>query len=390
LIGVNLYTSALTCIEKRIFLCTLPRTCKEMADIPPLTSLRPDRFDRPDILKQLNAASRKLAELKGVAASMPNQGILIGTLGLQEAKDSSEIENIVTTHDELFREVACPGSAGSAAAKEVAYYRQALRVGFEAVRRNGLLTNNDILRIQAELERNHAGFRKLPGTALKGEGGRTVYTPPQNPDDILALMTDLERFINDDALFEADPLVKMALIHHQFESIHPFYDGNGRTGRIINVLYLVKQGLLDIPVLYLSRHIVRTKADYYRLLQETRDRDSWEEWVLYMLTAVERTAAEGIATIQAVKALLMDYKHRIRAGYRFYSQDLINNLFAYPYTKIEFVEKDLKVSRLTAAKYLEALVAGGFLHKRKIGRSNYYINVPLYGILTGESPPVPR
>jgi len=353
-----------------------------MTEILPLTSLRPGRFDRPDILKQLNTASRKLAELKGVAASMPNQGILISTLGLQEAKDSSEIENIVTTHDELFREAVFPDSASSATAKEVAHYSQALRVGFDAVRKTGLLTNNDILRIQEELERNRAGFRKLPGTALKGDSGRTVYTPPQNPDEILALMGDLERFINDDALFDADPLIKMALIHHQFESIHPFYDGNGRTGRIINVLYLVKQGLLDIPVLYLSRHIVRTKTDYYRLLQEARDRDTWEDWVLYMLTAVEQTAADGIATIQAIKALLMDYKHRIRAGYRFYSQDLINNLFSYPYTKIEFVEHDLKVSRLTATKYLEALVAGGFLQKRKVGRSNYYINVPLFDILT--------
>jgi len=361
-----------------------------MTPIPPLTALRPERFDRPDILKQLNAASRKLAELKGVAASMPNQGILISTLGLQEAKDSSEIENIVTTHDELFREAAFPDVASSAATKEVAHYRQALRVGFEAVRISGLLTNNHILEIQAELERNRAGFRKLPGTALKGDGGRTVYVPPQDAAVVEALMADLEKFINDEALFDADPLVKMALIHHQFESIHPFYDGNGRTGRIVNVLYLVKQGLLDIPVLYLSRHIVRTKADYYRLLQEVRDRGTWEDWVLYMLAAVEHTAAEGIATIQAIKALLMDYKHRIRAGHRFYSQDLINNLFSYPYSKIEFVQHDLKVSRLTATKYLEALTTAGFLRKRKIGRSNFYINLPLYGILTGEAPPADR
>lgn len=361
-----------------------------MTSIQPLTALRPERFDRPDILKRLNAASRKLAELKGVAASMPNQGILISTLGLQEAKDSSEIENIVTTHDELFREAAFPDAVGSSAAKEVAHYRQALRVGFEAVRSSGLLTNNHILQIQAELERNRAGFRKLPGTELKGAGGRVVYTPPQDATVVEKLMADLERFINDDALFDADPLVKMALIHHQFESIHPFYDGNGRTGRIINVLYLVKQGLLEIPVLYLSRHILRTKADYYRLLQEVRDRDAWEEWVLYMLTAVEQTAAEGIATIQSIKALLMDYKHRIRAAHRFYSQDLINNLFSYPYTKIEFVQHDLKVSRLTATKYLEALSVAGFLHKRKVGRSNYYINRPLYAILTGEALPTER
>lgn len=358
-----------------------------MTEIPSLSALQPARFDRPDILKQLNAASRQLAELKGVAATMPNQGILISTLGLQEAKDSSEIENIVTTHDELFRDLAFPEGAGSAAAKEVARYRQALSIGYAAVRDSGLLTNNHILEIQAELEHNRAGWRKLPGTALKGDGGRVVYTPPQNPDTIVALMADLERFINESVPFDADPLVKMALIHHQFESIHPFYDGNGRTGRIINVLYLVKQGLLDIPVLYLSRHIVRTKTDYYRLLQDVRERDAWEDWVLYMLSAVEHTAAETIATIKAIKTLLLEYKRRIRSAYRFYSQDLLNNLFSFPYTKIEFVARDLKVSRLTATKYLEALVQGGFLTKRKVGRSNYYINLPLYGILTGEALP---
>jgi len=357
-----------------------------MSEIQALTTLNPSRFDRPDILKKLALAGRQLAELKGVAATMPNQGILISALGLQEAKDSSAIENIVTTHDELFRNAAFPEGA-SGAAKEVARYRQALRVGFDAVRDTGLLTNNHILRIQSELEQNSAGFRKLPGTMLRAGDGRTVYTPPQDPAAIVALMGDLERFINDDGLFAADPLIKMALIHHQFESIHPFYDGNGRTGRIINVLYLVQKGLLDIPVLYPSRHIVRTKSDYYRLLQEVREKDSWEEWVLYLLEAVESTATEGIAGIRAIRALLMDYKHRIRAGYRFYSQDLINNLFAHPYTKIEFVQADLGVSRLTATRYLEALTAGGFLRKRKVGRSNYYMNLPLYGVLAGDAMP---
>jgi len=355
-----------------------------MAEIYPFSALQASRFDRPDILKRLTSASRSLAELKGVAASMPNQGILISTLGLQEAKDSSAIENIVTTHDELFRDAAFPDSAGSAAAKEVARYGKALRIGFEAVKSTGLLTNNHILRIQSELERNTAGFRKLPGTALKASDGRVVYTPPQDPSVIGGLMSELERFINESTGFNADPLIKMALIHHQFESVHPFYDGNGRTGRIINVLYLVKEGLLDTPVLYMSRHIVRTKSDYYRLLQDVRERGMWEEWVLYMLTAVENTANEGIRTIQAIKALLLDYKHRIRERHRFYSQDLINNLFSHPYTKIEFIQTDLNVSRLTATKYLEALTVDGFLQKRKVGRSNYYINVPLYGILTGE------
>ncbi|MCH9827105.1 MAG: Fic family protein [Gammaproteobacteria bacterium] len=349
--------------------------------IPPLESLSPSRFDTPAILKRLASASRHLAELKGVAASIPHQGILISTLGMQEAKDSSEIENIVTTHDELFRDDGAPDAAASPAAKEVLRYRQALWLGFDAVRNTGVLTNRNILDIQQELERNRAGFRKLPGTALKDGAGRVIYTPP-SPEQLPALMTDLERFINDGSLFDADPLIRMALIHHQFESIHPFYDGNGRTGRIINVLYLVKEALLDGPVLYLSRHIVLTKPDYYRLLQDVRERDRWEDWVLYMLTAVESTARQAVATIHEIKAVLFDMKHRIRSQHRFYSQDLINNLFSHPYTKIEFVQTDLQVSRLTAARYLEALTDSGFLTKIKLGRSNYYVNKALNDILT--------
>lgn len=352
-----------------------------MTLLPPLESLSPARFETPAILKKLASSSRRLAELKGVAASIPNQGILINTLGLQEAKDSSEIENIVTTHDELFKDDADPEAFTNSAAKEVLRYRQALRVGFEQVRSSGLLTANHIIEIQRELERNSAGFRKLPGTALKDGGGRTVYIPPQDPAEIIDLMRGLERFMNEPDLMDADPLIKMALLHHQFESIHPFYDGNGRTGRIVNVLYLVKEGLLDIPVLYLSRHIVRTKADYYRLLQAVRDQDSWEEWVLYILQAVEATAQQTIQTVQAIKAALMDYKHRIRAEHKFYSQDLINNLFSHPYTKIEFLQRDLDVSRLTATKYLDTLADTSFVRKLKIGRSSYYVNLALNQIL---------
>jgi Fic family protein len=360
-----------------------------MSGLTPLEALAPARFDTPAILKALARASRQLAELKGIAASIPNQGILINTLGLQEAKDSSEIENIVTTHDELFKDDVLPEAFANPAAKEVLRYRQALRVGFDQVSASGLLTANHIVDIQGVLERNNAGFRKLPGTALKDGGGRTVYTPPQDPAQIVALMGGLERFINDAELFDADPLIKMALIHHQFESIHPFYDGNGRTGRILNVLYLVKEGLLDIPVLYLSSHIVRTKADYYRLLQSVRDADAWEAWVQYMLEAVELTAGQTITTIHGIKAALFDYKHRIREGFKFYSQDLINNLFTHPYTRIDFVQRDLQVSRLTATKYLDALAEAGFVRKQKIGRGNYYVNEALTSLLQAQpaSPP---
>ncbi len=346
-----------------------------------LETLDARRFETPAILRLLASSSRKLAELKGIAASIPNQAILINTLGLQEAKDSSEIENIVTTHDELFKDEVLPEAFANPAAKEVMRYRQALRVGFELVRQSGLLTSNHIIQIQGELERNNAGFRKLPGTALKDGAGRTVYTPPQDPEEIKALMRDLERFMNESDLFDADPLIKMALIHHQFESIHPFYDGNGRTGRIINVLYLVKEGLLDIPVLYLSQHIVRNKRTYYDLLQRVRMDDVWEDWVLYLLEAVEITAGRTLLTVQAIKTALMDYKHRIRDQHKFYSQDLINNLFGHPYTKIEFLQRDLKVSRMTATRYLDALSDTGFLVKQKIGRGNYYVNVALNQIL---------
>lgn len=354
-----------------------------MSVLSALETLGSARFETPAILKRLVSAHRRLAEFKGVAASMPNQGILLNTLALQEAKDSSEIENIITTHDELFREVALDRTT-TPAAREVARYNHALRVGLELVRGSGLLTGNHIVQIQAALEKNRAGYRKLPGTVLKSGTGHVVYTPP-SPEALPGLMSDLERFINDDALLDIDPLIKMALIHHQFESIHPFYDGNGRTGRIVNVLYLVKQGLLDIPVLYLSRAIVRSKADYYHLLQSVREQDRWDDWVLYLLGAVERTAADGILTIQAIKDAMMDYKHRIRAGHKFYRQDLINNLFSHPYTKIELLQRDLKVSRLTATRYLDVLTADGFLSKRKVGRSNYYINIPLFRILAGEA-----
>ncbi|MDH4377967.1 MAG: Fic family protein [Ramlibacter sp.] len=348
-----------------------------------LHQLSTRRFETPEILKRLASSSRQLAELKGVAATIPNQGILINTLGMQEAKDSSEIENIVTTHDELFRDEARPDGAASAAAKEVLRYRQALQVGYEQVRSTGLLTVRNIVDIQMALERNQAGFRKLPGTTLQDAAGRVVYTPPQDVAEIERLMRDLERFINEETLFDADPLIKMALVHHQFESIHPFYDGNGRTGRILNVLYLVKSGLLDIPVLYLSQHIVRTKSRYYELLQAVREHDAWEDWVLYMLEAVETTARQAVITIGAIRSALMDYKHRIRSAHKFYSQDLINNLFTHPYTKIEFVQADLGVSRLTATKYLDALAAAGFVDKLRVGRSNYFINVALQRILVG-------
>lgn len=335
------------------------------------------------VLKALPAAHAALAELKGIATTIPNQNILINTLGLQEAKDSSAIENIITTHDDLYKSELNLNAFKSLQAKEVQNYIAALKKGFELTTLTGLLTNNSILQIQEILEDNKAGFRRLPGTALKNAAtGKTVYTPPQDYEEILRLMSNLEQYINDSEMQDCDPLIKMAIIHFQFESIHPFYDGNGRTGRIINILYLILQNLQSLPILYLSNYIIKHKADYYRLLQSVRDENLWEEWVLFMIKGVEQTAKETIELIIKIKELMLDFKHRLRANYKFYSQDLLNNLFKHPYTKIEFVVNDLGVSRLTAANYLNKLAADKMLKKNKLGTGNYYINEELFTLLT--------
>lgn len=335
------------------------------------------------VLKSLPSAHAALAELKGIATTIPNQNILINTIGLQEAKDSSAIENIITTHDDLFKSEINIDFAKSAGAKEVQNYISALKKGFELVKQNGLITNRIILEIQKELERNNAGFRKLPGTALKNTlTGETIYTPPQDFEEINRLMTNLEKFINDPSISDFDPLVKMAVIHYQFESIHPFYDGNGRTGRIINILYLITRNLQNLPVLYLSRYIIQNKSDYYRLLQEIRLKENWEEWLLFMIKGIEKTSRETIGLIIQIRELMMEYKNLLRNNYKFYSQELLNNLFKHPYTKIEFIVNDLGVSRITAAIYLNKLAEDGLLRKEKIGTGNYYVNEKLFKLLS--------
>ncbi len=340
-------------------------------------------IETKNVLKKLTHSHRALAELKGLVGSIPNDSILINTLGLQEAKDSSEIENIITTHDDLYKAELNLEGLKSLNAKEVQNYITALKTGYSLISKRNILTNNDIIQIQSELEKNNAGFRKVPGTSLKNSlTGETIYTPPQDMKVIKDLMTNLEQFINDDEQSEFDPLVKMAIIHYQFESIHPFYDGNGRTGRIINVLYLVMKGLLDLPILYLSHYIIANKSQYYQLLQEVRITGDWENWLLYLIEGVEQTAKQTIEIIKNIQKLMLEYKHLIRANYKFYSQDLLNNLFQHPYTKIEFIQRDLNVSRITAASYLNKLSNDGILVKQKLGTGNYYINHRLYSILT--------
>lgn len=337
------------------------------------------------VLRQANKANRKLAELKGVAQTIPNERILISSLTLQEAKDSSAVENIVTTQDDLYRAGLDAGfTLIGAATKEVLFYREAINEGFKLVRNKNILTLNDIKRIQEVLEQNSAGFRTTPGTQLKrSSDGAVIYTPPQDGQLIVELMSNLEQFINDDELCPIDPLVKMAIIHHQFESIHPFYDGNGRTGRIVNILYLVTSGLLDLPILYLSRYITHNKAGYYERIQAIRNATGdnsaqWEEWILYMLRGVEQTAEETITLVKNIGNLMTKYKNIIRPAFgRKYSHELLNGLFYHPYTKIGHLESNMQVSRQTAAKYLDKLASLGLLQKERMGKENYYINTQL-------------
>ena len=335
------------------------------------------------VMKKTALARSALAEMKGAASSIPNQNILISTLSLQEAKDSSAIENIITTHDELYQADYLKNQFKTIESKEVHKYAEALRWGFKTVQEQGFLSNNHIIKIQEMIEENRAGFRKVAGTELKNEQtGEVVYTPPQTYNEVLDQMTNLETFMNNDELSDWDSLVKMAVIHHQFESIHPFYDGNGRTGRIINILYLVKEGMLNLPILYLSRFINQNKGEYYHLLQKVRTENTWEEWVLFILEGVEQTSMQTLKIIDDIKMLMLNYKHKLRRDLpKIYSQDLLNNLFRHPYTKIDFVMNDLSVSRPTATRYIEGLTAINILQKQKIGKDNYYINKNLFSLL---------
>lgn len=338
-------------------------------------------FNNPKIIKKLIEAHKALAELKWTAKLIPNENILINSLALQEAKDSSEIENIITTHDELYIS-SIDKNYFSKETKEVQNYKNALINGFQLVKENKLLLIRHILEIQETLENNSAWIRTQAGTVLKNDKTwKIIYTPPQTKDEIEKLLKNLEDYINSD-LDQNDPLIKMAIIHHQFESIHPFYDGNGRTWRIINILFLVLNNLLDLPILYLSWYIIKHKSDYYRLLQEARTKWNWDEWILYILEAVEKTSLETIYKINGINALIKKSKIEIREKLpKIYSKDLIEILFSHPYTKIEFLVEWMLISRQRASRYLDELVENWFLEVIQIKNSKYFINLELFELL---------
>ncbi len=338
------------------------------------------QIETQKVLKKAISANRALANLNGVARIIPNSTILINSLVLQEAKDSSEIENIITTHDELYRANLDIESITNEA-KEVQNYKEALLRGFSLVSDTKLLLKKHIIEIQEILEQNDAGIRKQAGTNLKNaQTGEVIYTPPQDYETIQELLTNLEIYINEPN--DIDSLINMAIIHHQFESIHPFYDGNGRTGRIINILYLILKDLLDIPVLYLSRYIITHKADYYRLLQEVRTEDKWEEWILYILEAVEQTSLETIELINSISDLMIKIQDKISQELpKIYSKDLVEILFMHPYTKIDFLVDRLNITRKTASKYLNELENIGILENVQIKNSKFFINIELFNLL---------
>ncbi|MBP6871976.1 MAG: Fic family protein [Bacteroidales bacterium] len=340
-------------------------------------------IETKNVLKKLVSARAGLAELKGRAPLIPNQDILINNISLQEAKVSSEIENIITTNDELFKAISAKNYPVDKSTKEVINYRKALYSGFQAIGTNKILTINDIININETIIETTEGIRKLPGTALMNDRtNEVIYTPPAGESVIRAKLDNLALFINDDESFNVDPLIKMAMIHYQFESIHPFSDGNGRTGRIINVLYLCLKDIIDMPVLFLSRYISLHKSDYYRLLRNVTVNNDWESWIIYMLDAVTETAASTIKKVSDIRQTIDETIEMVKKqAPEIYKKELVEVLFEQPYCKSSFLEKKLGVVRQTASVYLKKLQEIHVLELQKIGKENLYLNTALVQVL---------
>ena len=362
------------------------RGVKDNYEIPfndlPILPPAKEFIESVTILKQLVKSSVALAELKGIINILPNPEILLNAVILKEARASSEIENVITTQDKLYQALSAKGDQIDTSTKEVLRYREAMLYGFRTIQKKNILTINTIIEIQQILEENNAGIRKLPGTALRNSAtGKVIYTPPDKTDVINSLLSNMEKFINLDE-DEIPHLIKMAIQHYQFESIHPFYDGNGRTGRILNILYLIMAGLLEQPILFLSGYIIENKSEYYRLLQEVRTNNKWEDWILYILKGVEITAHATINQVTEINTLFEQTKEKTRMEIpKIYSKELIELLFEHPYSKSEYLENRLSISRITAAKYLKALENIGILQSKKVWKETLYINTALFELL---------
>ena len=336
------------------------------------------------ILKKAISAGRALAELKGLGKTIPNQALLVDSLILQEAKASSEIENIITTNDALFKAFTAKTSKVDSATKEVLRYREALWQGFHILKKRPILSTNLFLNIVQIIKKNQAGIRSIPGTAIMNDTtGDVIYTPPEGESIIRNKLKNLEDYIHavDD---DVDPLIKLAIIHYQFEAIHPFSDGNGRTGRIINILYLVLKNLLNLPVLYLSKAIIENKKDYYHFLLGVTEKEEWEPWLFYVLEAMEETAIFTCERILNICNLMQETMEKARKELpsRVYSKELIELLFRQPYTKGQFLVDAGIAKRQTAAEYLKELGKIGLLKAWKIGKETLYLKKNLYDLLS--------
>lgn len=334
------------------------------------------------VLKQITRSSRSLAELKGISKTIPNSLILINALVLQEARDSSEIENIITTNDELYRAEINIG-VSTYETKKVQNYAMALKIGFNMIKEKKRLSIDSIIEIQKVLEKNKEkqGIRKKFGTLIMNQNTKEIlHVPPQDYNTINLLLSNLEEYIESSG--DEDFLIKLAVIHHRFEFIHPFPDGNGRTGRILNVLYLVLKDLLDLPILYLSNYFIKNKTKYYELLKKVDIENQWEEWILFFLTGIEETSIEAVQLINQIKLLMDETKKEIiDKKPKIYSKELLELLFTHPYTKISFIVDSLGKDRKTASNILKELVSIDLLKEFKLGKAKYFVNDKLYKIL---------
>jgi Fic family protein len=331
------------------------------------------------ILKKAIAANRELAELKGAGDAIPNQSILVNSIVLQEARLSSEIENIVTTSDELYKAADGDPAKLDHATKEVLHYREALWHGYENLKVRPLSTDL-FIELAGIIKQTDLGIRKVPGIKIANNRGATVYTPPEGESLLRKLLANLETFMHaDDGI---DSLVKLAVLHYQFEAIHPFTDGNGRTGRIINILFLIQKELLKIPVLYLSHFIIQNRAGYYAGLRQVTENRAWEPWILYTLDAIAATAWQTRTKIFRIRDAMIAAQELARTkAPKIYSKDLIELIFELPYCKIRFLEQRGLAKRQTASSYLKTLEDIGLLQSLKVGREVYFLNTALLGIL---------
>ena len=351
----------------------------QLPDLPPV-----DELETKEILKQAINARAALAELKQAAELIPNQSMLINTLPIMEARASSEIENIVTTTDKLFQSLQLDSEEQDSATKEALQYRTALFFGFNSLKERPLCTQTAVL-VCSEIKNRAMDVRKVTGTALRnGSNGEVIYTPPEGEQLIRDKLANWEKFIHYNE--DLDPLIILAVAHYQFEAIHPFTDGNGRTGRVLNSLLMIEKELLHLPILYLSRYIIEHKADYYRLLLEVTANQNWQDWVIYILKGIENTAKWTLNKIAAIKALAVETRRYIQQSLpHFYSLELIELLFEQPYTRIANLEQAGIAKRQTASKYLKELCDVGVLREQIVGRDKLFIHLKLMELLRGEN-----